>query len=178
MTDVAQALLNAVRDLDPALRVLLPAVCRVLALFLILAGCARVLRHASGRQVPSVAGTVLCFVLAPLLLHLPGLVNGLGATLFGADARPAAAALAYAPPSGAGWRAAGPAVQAVFAMVAWLGLFAILRGLFVLRAAADGRPDATYGRAAAHVTGGVLCWHAAGVVAALEATLKIDLPFN
>ena len=178
MTDVAEALWHAVRDLDPALRALLPAVCWILALCSVLAGCARVLRHASGRQAPpSVAGTVLCFVIAVLLLHLPGLVNGLGATLFGA-ARPAAAALAYAPPPGAGWAQAGPAVRAVFAVVAWLGLFAVVRGLFVLRAAADGRPDATYGRAAAHVAGGVLCWHATGLVAAVEATLKIDLPFN
>ena len=56
-----------------------------------------------------------------------------------------------------------------------MGLFAFMRGAFVLRAAADGRPEASGARAFAHMAGGVAAWHLPAVIDALQTSLGITV---
>ena len=55
------------------------------------------------------------------------------------------------------------------------GLLAFLRGVFVLRAAADGQAGASAGRAAMHMLGGVCAWHAESLIGAVQTSLGIQV---
>ncbi|MDE0342657.1 MAG: hypothetical protein OXK82_05710 [Deltaproteobacteria bacterium] len=64
-------------------------------------------------------------------------------------------------------------IRAIFDVVSLIGLFAFVRGIFVLRAASDGKPSATAGSAAMQMLGGAACWHIVTIIDALQTTLGI-----
>ena len=66
-------------------------------------------------------------------------------------------------------------LAAVFALVALVGLFAFIRGAFVLRAAADARPGASGARAFGHMAGGIAAWHLGAVIDAVQTSLGIEV---
>ncbi len=173
MNGLEAAFQALVQDVDGALRMLLSVVCYLLAVFCFMGGCLRVLRHAGGHWPGTGTGTVLVFLLAVVLARLPDMLIASGESVFGAD-REAASAMAWMPPASGEWKRFGAAVQAAFAVVAWIGLFAFLRGCFVLKHAVDGRAQATLTQAGCYLLGGVMCWHMAGLVRALQNTLGIQ----
>ena len=167
---LADAFVSLARDLDPGLSALVSGVCWLLAFAAFAQGSLRLLRTSEDRlRAPSLAGTALCFLTCAVLAALPSWIAAAGESLFG-PAPPASAALAWAGAQGGAWN---ELVLAVFWAVSWIGLFAFLRGVFLLRAAADGRAGATAGRAAMHVLGGILAWHMAAFVDAVQSTLGI-----
>lgn len=160
------------RDLDAGLSGLVAGVCWLLAFFAFGQGLLRLLRTSEDRfRAPSLAGTALCFLICAVLAAFPSWIAAAGETLFG-PAPPLSAALAYADARDGRW---SEAIAAAFRIVSWIGLFAFLRGVFLLRAAADGRAGATAGRAATHALGGVLAWHMAAFVDAVQSTLGIQV---
>lgn len=172
MIGLEEAFRALVEDLDPALRTLMTWVCYALSAFCFLGACLRLLRHAGGHWPGTATGTVMLFLLAPVLAQLPSVLVAAGGSLFGAE-REAAAAVAWIPPSSGEWARFGAAVQAAFVVVAWVGLFAFIRGCFVLKHAVDGRGQATLTQAGCHLLGGVLAWHMAGLVRAIQETLGV-----
>ena len=172
MNGLEEAFRSLVEDIDPALRTLMTAVCYLLAACCFLVACLRLLRHAGGHWPGTATGTAMLFLLAPLLAQLPAVLNAAGGSLFG-DGREAAAAVAWIPPASGEWARFGAAVQAAFTVVAWIGLFAFMRGLFVLKHAVDGRSQATLAQAGSHLLGGVLAWHMTGLVRAVQETLGV-----
>ena len=60
-------------------------------------------------------------------------------------------------------------------VVGWVGVLAFLRGAFVLRAAADGVPGASVGRAAMHMLGGICAWHIESLIGAVQTSLGIQV---
>lgn len=171
---LADALISLVRDVDAPLRLAISVVCYLLALGAFAQGCLRLLRASNGFQAPAAMGTVLCFVVCMVLVTLPSWIVGGEMSLFGERTGGVGATLGY----GGGSEAAdamNQVLKAVFIVVGLVGLIAFIRGLFVLRAAADGRPGASAGGAAVMMFGGLLAWHMVPVIGALQNSLGIKV---
>lgn len=170
--DLAQALVSLVRDLELPLAMLMAALCYVLGLAAFLQGALRLLKTSEDKfHAPSGTGTALSFLLCAVLVSFPSWLAGAGESLFGAGRTAAGASLGY----GARGAHYDALLGAVFVIVNYCGLFAFLKGLFVLRAAADGAPGAGGPRAFMHLLGGALAWHVAAVVDAVQTTLGIQV---
>ena len=152
---------------------LVAVVCYLLALWLFLQGCLRLFKTSEDKfHAPGGAGTVLSFVGASMLATLPAWFNAATETMFGTLSPASGASLGYG-----GERAAeyGAMLRAAFALVALVGILAFAKGVLMFRAAADGRPGATAGRAFAHMLGGVAAWHITGVIHAVQTSLGIKV---
>ena len=170
-TDLGGALISLVRDLDPALMGLIAAACYLLALLAFIQGAARLLRLSEDRfHGPSAAGTALCFLVCLVMASFPSWLSAGGESLFG-EGTAASASLGHGG-RGADYDAL---LGAVLTIVGWVGLLAFLRGVFVLRAAADGVAGASAGRAAMHMLGGVCAWHAESLIGAVQTSLGIQV---
>ena len=172
--NLAEALVSLVGDLEPGLSALTVAVCTLLGLAAFLQGTTRLLKTSEDKfRAPSATGTVLCFLVCVVMFSFPSWLSGAGESLFGSGRTAAGASLGY---GGAGGGAGYDALLgAVFAIVNWVGLFAALRGVFVLRAAADGTPGATAARGCLHMLGGVAAWHVVAVIEAVQTSLGIQV---
>ena len=171
-TDLGGALISLVRDLDPGLMRLVGIACYLLALLAFVQGCARLLRLSEDRfNGPSAAGTALCFLVCAVMAGFPSWLSAGAESLFGGSTA-ASASLGHHSRKGADYDAI---LGAVLTVVGWVGLLAFLRGVFVLRAAADGIPGASAGRAAMHMLGGVCAWHAESLIGAVQTSLGIQV---
>ena len=168
-TGIGAALVALVADLLPGLFLLVTITCRLLGFGLFLIGALRLVRQGNGTREHPATGTAATFLAAAVLFSLPAWLDGAGDTLFG-DARDAGV-LGY---SGGGPDLT-PLIEAVFAIVAVVGLAAFIRGVFVLRAAADNAPGASAAAAAMHLAGGIAAWHMPALVGALQTTLGIHI---
>ena len=172
MNDLARALIGAVADLEAPALLLLSLVCWLLALIAFFQGCTRLLKASEDRyHAPPMAGIVVSFLAAAILAALPEVLAGAGKTFFGAQSH-ARASLGYAGAKAAEY---DRLLAALFVIVRIMGLLAFVKGLFVLRAASDGRGAASVPSAAFHMLGGLALWHILAVVAALQATLGISV---
>ena len=105
------------------------------------------------------------------MVSVPSWLTAGGESLFGAGGTAASASLGHGG-RGADYDAL---LGAVLTIVGWVGLLAFLRGVFVLRAAADGMPGASAGRAFMHMLGGVCAWHAESLIGAVQTSLGIQV---
>ena len=170
-TDLGGALISLVRNLDPALMGLIAVACYLLALLAFIQGAARLLRLSEDRfHGPSAAGTALCFLVCLVMVSFPSWLSAGGESLFG-EGTAASASLGHGG-RGADYNAL---LGAVLTIVGWVGLLAFLRGVFVLRAAADGVAGASAGRAAMHMLGGVCAWHTESLIGAVQTSLGIQV---
>ena len=171
MNGLGSALISLVRDLDPALMRLISVACYLLGLLAFVQGCARLLRLSEDRfHGPSAAGTALCFLVCLVMVSFPSWIAAGTESLFGTGTA-ASASLSHGS-AGADYDAL---LGAVLTVVGWVGLLAFLRGVFVLRAAADGQPGASAGRAAMHMLGGICAWHAESLIGAVQTSLGIQV---
>ena len=170
-TDLGGALVSLVRDLDPGLMTLIGAACYLLGLAAFVQGAMRLLRLSEDRfHGPSAAGTALCFLVCLVMVSFPSWLSAGGESLFG-ESTAASASLGHD-----GRDADYDALLgAVLTIVGWVGLLAFLRGVFVLRAAADGVPGAGASRAFMHMLGGICAWHIAGLIEAVQTSLGIQV---
>ena len=170
-TDLGGALISLVRDLDPALMGLIAVACYLLGLLAFVQGAARLLRLSEDRfHGPSAAGTALCFLVCLVMVSVPSWLSAGGESLFG-QGTAASASLGHGD-RGADYDAL---LGAVLTIVGWVGLLAFLRGVFVLRAAADGVGGASASRAAMHMLGGVCAWHVESLIGAVQTSLGIQV---
>ena len=168
--DLGQAMIALVSDLEPGLLLLVSALCYLLALTAFAQGLLRLLKTSEDKfHAPSGGGTALSFLICIVMAALPSWLTAAGESLFGAGAPSSAASLGY------GGRVADydALLAAVFTLVGLVGLFAFIRGAFVLRAAADGKPGATAPRAFAHMVGGIAAWHIVAVIEAVQSSFGI-----
>ena len=168
-TGVDSALIALVADLLPGLLVLFSTACRLMGLALFLITAVRLVRHGSGMREHPATGTAMTFLSAAVLVSLPAWLDGAGTTFFG-DARHAGV-LGYTE----GSRRLVPLIDAALAIIALVGLAAFIRGVFVLRAAADNVPGASVGTAAMHLAGGVAAWHMPALIGAVQTTLGLRI---
>lgn len=167
------ALIRLVADILGPFLGLVGAVCYLLGLWLFLVGCLRVFKTAEDKfHAPGGVGTTLCFLLCAVMVTLPSWFNAATETMFGTVSPEGAASLGYGGARAADYDAM---LRAAFALVALVGILAFVKGVLMLRAAADGRPGATGGRAFAHMLGGVAAWHISGVIRAVQTSLGIEV---
>ena len=170
MSGIGEALVNAVADLDRPLRLLLSTVCYILALIAFLQGCFRLLKYNEDKfHAPSISGTVVSFLISFVLIALPRVVEAGGQTFFQGrqpgerepGIRRAGGGLRPDAGGGADDRRAGRAAR---------------RDQGDLRAAGGvgrgGRRDRAVG-AAMHMIGGLMLWHIAWLLLAVQTTLGI-----
>lgn len=171
MTGIGEALVDAVADLDSPLRMLLSIVCYLLALIAFFQGCIRLLKYNEDKfHAPPLSGTVTSFAIAVVLIALPRVMEAGGQTFFRGDT-PVSVSLGY------GARAADfdRMLGALLTVVELVGLLAFVKGIYVLRAASDGRGGASVPAAAMHMIGGLMLWHIAWVLLAVQTTLGIGV---
>ena len=172
--DLADALIALVADLTPGLLAATSIVCYLAGLAMMGVTAARLLKHAvrfGGGAPPVAMGTAATLIVGIALITLPSWMDATAHSLFGGTPATSTATLGY---GGAGAGVEIDALlEAVFAIVAFVGLFAFVRGLFILRAGADGKPSATLGAAAAHLVGGIAAWHIVALIDAVQTTLGI-----
>ena len=176
--DLGQAMISLVRDLEPALLLLVSALCYLLALVAFAQGLLRLFKTSEDKfHAPSGIGTGLCFLICIVMAALPSWLGAASESLFGTASPAGTASLGYRGSPWSGGRGADydALLAAVFTLVALVGLFAFMRGAFVLRAAADGRPEASAGRAFGHMAGGIAAWHLPAVIGALQTSLGIEV---
>ena len=171
---LAAILIGAVADITPGFLNLVVAVCWIMGLMLILIAALRMLKHSDSfgkGSSPVAAGTLMTFMAGVILLQLPSWLDAVSTSIFGTGKTPTSAVLGYGSPDAT----LDELLQAVFTIVALVGLVAFIRGLFVLRACSDGKPSATAGSAAMHIIGGAAAWHIVAVIDALQQTLGIRI---
>ena len=169
--NVAEILVSLVRNVSPALMLLVTVVCWIAALVMFLMGCLRLVRMGDGRgQAPSGMGTFLTFMVSVILFSFPEWLSAAGKSLFGFAPASGTAALAYGD-SDSGHE---ELLWAVFQVIRFIGVFAFLKGWFVLRDAADGRNNATAGQGFAHIAGGLGAWHIVALIDVMQTTLGIE----
>ena len=168
---IGGALIRAVEDLDPYAMALIWAVCALLAVFAFVQGCLRLMRHANtGGAGPSLWSAGASFLIAGVLMALPGVLAGAGETFFGTDSA-TSAVLAY----GGGGHDYGKLVDALVWIVRVVGLISFAKGMYVLRGASDGVPGATVSGASMHMLGGAMAWHILLLLGAVQTTLGISV---
>ena len=172
MNDLGQALISLVEDLEPGLLGLISTFCYLLGVVCFVQGCLRLLKHSEDRShAPPLSGTLLSFLLSAGFVSLPQVLAAAGESLFGTTAT-ASASLGYGTSQGTNYDAL---LGAVFTIVNIVGLIAFIKGAFVLRAASDGKPGATSGRAFLHMIGGITAWYVVTVIEAVQTTLGITV---
>ena len=172
MNGLGGALISLVRDLDPALMRLISVACYLLGLLAFRPGV-RAPAAALGGPLPRPLRRRHRALLPGLPGHgvLPLLALRPGARACSARNTAASASLGH----GSAAADYDALLGAVLTVVGWVGLLAFLRGVFVLRAAADGQPGASAGRAAMHMLGGVCAWHAESLIGAVQTSLGIQV---
>ena len=176
--DLGQAMISLVRDLEPGLLLLVSVLCYLLALFALAQGLLRLLKTSEDKfHAPSAGGTAASFLICIVMAALPSWLAAASESLFGTAAPPGTASLGYRGTPWSGGRGADydALLAAVFTLVGLVGLFAFIRGAFVLRAAADARPGASGARAFAHMAGGIAAWHLPAVIDAVQTSLGITV---
>ena len=161
---IAAAILG---DIASPARRLIAVVCYLTGLVLVVRSGFRLLRRAQDRFGPPMPGTVLMLIAGTALVNLPGWLDTLGATLFGA-ARASRLVLSIAPDPGT-----TALFDALIMLLFLLGLVAAARGIALLPAAADGR--ATPMQAICHLIGGIALCNFPALIGAVEAAIGLDL---
>ena len=170
--DLGQAMIALVRDLEPGLLLLVSVLCYLLAAVAFAQGLLRLFKTSEDKfHAPSGTGTALSFLICIVMAALPSWLGAASESLFGTATPPGTASLGYGG-RGADYDAL---LAAVFTLVGLVGLFAFIRGVFVMRAAADGRPEASAPRAFGHMAGGIAAWHLPAAIGALQNSLGIEV---
>jgi len=164
-----------VADIEPGFYTAAGVILHLLGILAIGQGMLRLLRHGTDHlRGPSATGTALTFVLAAVLLALPSFLGGASETLLGTNTV-TGRVLTWGSADSSGAHTFQALLEALFAIVAMLGLIAFVRGWFVLRAAADGAPHQTMGSACWHIVGGICAWHMPTVIAAVQQTAGLTV---
>lgn len=169
MTGLAGALIALVENITAPVLGLISVACWILAICAFLAGALRLIQHASQGRTPSGWGTLMWFMVAVVLVRLPEWVAAAGRSLFATAPSNAQVTLGYGAPT-ADWT---QLIGAVLTIVSLIGLLAIIKGLFALRAAADGSGRETVPAASMNIIGGVCAWHIVPLLDAVQTTLGV-----
>lgn len=167
--DVSSMLINFATSM-PALMQLITALAYVLGFFFILKGVLGFKEFGEARsassQNASLKGPLAYFFVGAALVYLPSTVHA-GLTSFWTNPTP----YAYIPAKADTWT---PLYNAVFMVIQLIGTIALIRGLVILThmGGHHGQPG-QFGKAMAHIIGGILCINLYGFLQAIITTLGI-----
>lgn len=142
---------------------------------LVMVGISRLMKSAQeGPRGPGGIGTMMTFVIGGALLAFSPMITAGSMSLFGSPVTTTSAQLQYTQ------GLTGPEVQHVHAVISAiikfmivLGLASFLRGLFIMRAVAEGNSQASMIAGVTHIVGGALAVNLGPVINAVQNTLGI-----
>jgi hypothetical protein len=142
---------------------------------LVMIGIMRLMKSAQeGVRGPGGIGTIMTFVTGGALLSFSPMIAAFSVSLFGADQTTTMGALTYT----AGLQPAelghiNAVVAAIIKFVLILGLVSFLRGIFIVRAVAEGSQQASMMAGVTHLVGGALAVNLGPLLNAIQATLGL-----
>lgn len=129
---------------------------------------------AVGQMTPQVAST---FIIGTMLIALPWFVDFLVHTAFNDQQHPMSySGMTSAVPEEISERGE-EMVSVGIRIIQFVGLLAIVRGLFILKKHSEGGQQATVGRALTHMIGGMLAMNIVGVSNMMAKSFGYDVPF-
>lgn len=152
--------------------------CYIAGALLILFAMQRLVRTAQDQQRgPLGFGTITTFLVAGILLSLPQFLGTINTTIFGAAGaltKIDLLSLASAGVDTAQREAATRVLSAIFAFMAIIGFLSVVRGLFILKAFADGNGQATMMSVVTHIVAGALAINLGAFVNAIQQSLGLS----
>ena len=177
MGNLLQVIRN-VADIIPNLELLFMAVSWMIGIILVIKALQlSAKRHAMGPSLGSWNEPAVMGLIGILFVALPALMNNLTMTIFGAppDADPASI-FAYAPAVvGVMGSDDGPAreiIVAIVTIVRFIGIVAVMRGLYMLNQSGKSHSQMTFGPGALHLVAGVLAFNFPVFVGIMESLLS------
>lgn len=169
-----QMLINFADSIYVAFQALIYTAMPLVGISLIGVGVVRLAKHGGPGFRGTGAGTVAYFTVGAVLVSLGYVFNAMTTSIFGGlDVADQYLALSYkagdqlAQAQGLSQEQFARVLTAVYKIVGVVGLIAFFRGLFILKAHADGSGQASMGQGAVFMTGGVLAWNVGSVVGAI-----------
>jgi len=165
---------NLVNDsLGPAL-VLLRAVCWFMGLCLIGHSLLKFARISNGQAQETIGSTLVALLIGAVLMNVDGLYAITSASLgIQGSVGLAPTGTSYTVSSGTSSLDLSSIIQPLFYFLFFFGAVFFVRGLIVLKHAAERRGDATIGKGMTHIIGGVILCNGTWLANVAAATLKL-----
>lgn len=175
-------MVNFIKDIANPAYLAIEVFCYISGVLLVLFAMQRMVKTAQdGPNGPLGFGTIATFIVAGLLLSFPQLLANVTSSIFGSST--ALTKVEFMSLSGAvddsQVRNAKNVFSAVLAFMAVIGFLSVVRGLFLLRAFAQGNSQATMMSIVTHIVAGALCVNLGGFINAVQASLGLtgaDVP--
>lgn len=175
-------MVNFIKDISNPAYLAIEIFCYIAGVLMVLFAMQRLVKTAQdGPNGPLGFGTIATFVVAGLLLSFPHMLASITSTVFGSSK--SLTQVSFMSLSGAidenQVKNAKNVFSAVLAFMAVIGFLSVVRGLFLLRAFAQGNNQATMMSIVTHIVAGALCVNLGGFINAVQASLGLagaDVP--
>jgi hypothetical protein len=151
------------------------AFCFVSGTLMILFAMQRLVKTAQdGARGPLGFGTIVMFIVSGLLLSFPELLSTLNISIFNNGGTASTRSiLSLSGADSTQMQNAQNVFSAVLAFMAVIGFLSVVRGLFILKAFADGNGQATMMTVVTHIVAGALAINLGGLINAIQNSLGI-----
>lgn len=147
----------------------------IAGLLLLFVGISRILKsEQQGPAGPTGIGTFTTFITAGVLLSMNAIVSMMNSTVFGGTDILSNGVLQYTDGLGDSVDHVHAVISGIIAFAMILGWISVLRGVFMVRAIAEGNNQASMMAAVTHLVGGALASNLGAVINATQSTLGID----
>ena len=171
-----QMIYELIEDIAGPMTILLTSFSYIAGALLLVVGISRMIKTAQdGPRGPTGLGTIMTLFVAGVLISGAGMISAFTTILFGDATVSTFATISpdiISDPVEADRIAT--IIECVMAFIMIVGIIAFLRGLFVLRAFAEGNQNATVMQALTFIFGGVLAINLGDLVNVLQATVGLD----
>jgi len=162
-------------DLMAPLHVMLNFFAFCAGMIFIMIGISRLIKSAQdGHRGPGGLGTIMTFFTGAALISYNQLVAGVTTSFFSSPATATFAQMQYTDGMSADELAsAHTVISAILRFVLIIGLFSFVRGIFIIRGAAEGSQQASVMSGLTHIIAGTLCVNVGSLLNVIQATLGI-----
>ena len=166
---------DLVANIAGPMTILLTSFTYIAGIILLIVGISRMIKTAQdGPRGPAGLGTVMTLFVAGALISGAGMITAFTSTLFGDSTVSTFANISPAVIANAADRARlGALIESLMTFIMIVGIIAFIRGLFVLRAFAEGSQNATIMQALTFLFGGALAINLGDLVNVLGATVGV-----
>lgn len=165
MPDAYSLIMNLGNHIEPV-RILIYAIAYMLSLWITFFAIRKLAVHGEGQNSETtIGGIVVMFASAIILFYLPTTLDSMSFTVFG----DAGNALAYTAPEQASQKVAN-AMAVIYRFIGLAGLIAVVHGILVIKAVAEGTTRDNYSKGVWHLIGGWCAIHLDDLMNVLKAS--------
>lgn len=147
----------------------------IVGMIFVMIGISRLLRSAQeGPRGPGGLGTLMTFVAAGFLFSIQPFMGTVVGSFFGSGAVSNTASLAYLDAAAPETAHIQNVVSGMYMFMIMLGMISFIRGIFIVRAVAEGNGQASMMAGITHMVGGALAVNIGGVINLVQSTLGLD----